>query len=147
MKAGSIKTGFTIKNTQVNEMLLQMPNINNFVTIDGEEDMMTANALKAVFTDAEYTLNPNAVTKLSMLDYYDALIAQVANTGSVNKTLAANQEMTVDTIDNAREQIVGVSSDEELEFMIEFQNAYNASSRFINVVSEMLEHVITALGR
>ena len=30
--------------------------------------------------------------------------------------------------------------------MIEFQNAYNAASRFINVVSEMLEHVVTSLG-
>ena len=41
----------------------------------------------------------------------------------------------------------GVSSDEELEFMIEFQNAFNASSRYINVISEMLEHIVSTLGR
>ena len=46
----------------------------------------------------------------------------------------------------AREQIVGVSSDEELEYMIKFQNAFNTSSGYIIVVSEMLEHVVTALG-
>jgi len=28
-----------------------------------------------------------------------------------------------------------------------FQNAYNAASRYINVVDELLEHVISTLGR
>ncbi|MDE7045037.1 MAG: hypothetical protein K2O97_08515 [Acetatifactor sp.] len=42
--------------------------------------------------------------------------------------------------------MVGVSSDEELSNMIKFQNAYNASSRYINVISEMLEHIINTLG-
>ena len=55
--------------------------------------------------------------------------------------------MTVDSLFNAREQVIGVSSDEELANMIMFQNAYNASSRYINVISEMLEHILTTLGR
>ena len=38
------------------------------------------------------------------------------------------------------------SSDEELSNMIKFQNAYNAASRYINVISEMLEHVINTLA-
>ena len=58
-----------------------------------------------------------------------------------------SQTVTVDSLFNAREQVVGVSSDEELTNMIMFQNAYNASSRYINVISEMLEHVLTTLGR
>ena len=39
-----------------------------------------------------------------------------------------------------------VSSDEELEKMIKFQQAYNAASRYINVVSDMLESLIVSLG-
>ena len=46
----------------------------------------------------------------------------------------------------AREQIVGVSSDDELNNMIRFQNAYNASSRYINVINEMLEHLLNSLA-
>ena len=45
-----------------------------------------------------------------------------------------------------REQVVGFSTDEELSNMIKFQNAYNASSRYINVISEMLEHILSTLG-
>ncbi|MBD5460943.1 MAG: hypothetical protein HDR26_08405, partial [Lachnospiraceae bacterium] len=45
-----------------------------------------------------------------------------------------------------REQVIGVSTDEELSNMIKFQNAFNASSRYINVIDEMLEHVLNALA-
>lgn len=41
---------------------------------------------------------------------------------------------------------MGVSDDEELDNMIKFQNAYNASSRYINVIDEMIEHIINTLG-
>ena len=92
-------------------------------------------------------LNPNVQTKNNFIDFYSGLIAQVTNTGYVLHGISANQRITVDNTAAAREQILGVSSDEELSNMIMFQNAYNASSRYINVVDELLEHVISTLGR
>ena len=86
-------------------------------------------------------------TPVGFLDYYKNLVAQVANTGSVLRGIEATQTQATDALMNAREQVVGVSSDEELTHMIRFQNAYNASSRYINVISEMLEHILTTLGR
>ena len=61
-------------------------------------------------------------------------------------SLLDSQAATVNAASNAREQIIGVSQDEELTFMVKFQNAYNASSRYINVVDEMLEHILNTLG-
>jgi flagellar hook-associated protein 1 FlgK len=52
----------------------------------------------------------------------------------------------VDSYDDQRQQTEGVSSDEELQKMIKYQQSYNAASRYINVVSEMLEHLVTSLG-
>jgi flagellar hook-associated protein 1 FlgK len=40
---------------------------------------------------------------------------------------------------------MGVSSDEELTHMIKYQAAYNAASRFITVISEMTELIVTGL--
>ena len=40
---------------------------------------------------------------------------------------------------------MGVSSDEELSDLIKFQQCFNASSRYITVVDEMIEHLITHL--
>jgi flagellar hook-associated protein 1 FlgK len=145
-EAGTISTGFTIKNTQVNSKLIMDPSIFTFRTAEGQEDTETVAALKEAFTSEIYALNPNVATKNNIINYYNSLVSQVANSGDVYNSIAAAQEQTVSAIETGREQIVGVSSDEELEFMIMFQNAYNASSRFINVVSEMLEHLVTTLG-
>lgn len=144
--AGTVTTGSTIMNTQVNPLLLHDPTLFTFRTVDGSEDNATVKALKEAFTKEQYTLNPNMTMRHSFTTYYNALVSQVANSGDVYKSISEAQEQTVSAISSGREQIVGVSSDEELEFMIMFQNAYNASSRYINVVSEMLEHLVSTLG-
>ncbi|MCR5674560.1 MAG: hypothetical protein K6G16_02510 [Lachnospiraceae bacterium] len=143
---GSIRIGSTVTNIKINEMLLRDPSLLSMRDIEGNEDKKMTEALKQIFRDEDYTLNPAVATKTSFIDYYDSLVAQVANSGSVYDSITEQQTLTVNSVRDAREQIVGVSSDEELEFMIKFQNAYNAASRYINVVSEMLEHIVTALG-
>ena len=138
---------YTIKNLQIDPGLMQQPSKLGFKLPDGSIDNATAKALKAAFTEEEYTLNPNVKKKTSFVDYYSDLVAQVANSGSVFRSIYENQADTVEATQCARDQVIGVSSDEELSNMIKFQNAYNASSRYINVISEMLEHIITTLGR
>ncbi len=144
--AGTVKTGFTIQNTQINPLMLKEPTTFTYRTLDGCEDNDTTMALRKAFTEYKYTLNPNLVSRNNFTTYYNSLVSQVANSGDVYDSIKEAQEKTVTSISEAREQIVGVSSDEELEYMIQFQNAYNASSRYINVVSEMLEHLVSTLG-
>lgn len=137
---------FTVENIIINGELKQAPSLLGFIKEDGKVDQETADKLKELFTKEEHTLNPQVKTKTNFLNYYNNLISQVANTGSVMKGISENQQITVDSTAAAREQILGVSSDEEMSNMIMFQNAFNASSRYINAVSEMLEHVIRTLG-
>ena len=125
---------------------MQKPASLSFRLEDGSEDTDTAEALKAAFTEEEYTLNPNVLKKTNFVGYYTDLVSQVANSGYVYRSIYTNQTDTVESIESARQQIVGVSSDEELSSMIKFQNAYNASSRYINVIDEMLEHILNTLG-
>ena len=137
---------YTIENLQVDPGLMQRPANLGFRLPDGSEDNATAEALKAAFTEEAYTLNPNVKKKTCFVDYYGDLVAQVANSGYVFRSIYTNQVSTVESTYNAREQVTGVSSDEELANMIKFQNVYNASSRYINVISEMIEHIINTLG-
>lgn len=102
---------------------------------------------KPVYETDPLTLNPNVKTPTNFINYYNNLIIQVGNTGDVLRGISENQQLTVDSTYAAREQVHGVSSDEELSNMIMFQNAYNASSRYINVISELLEHIINTMGR
>jgi flagellar hook-associated protein 1 FlgK len=137
---------YTTTNMQINAALLRQPTLLGFVKIDGQVDYTTMENLKAAFTAENMTLNPNVKKKSSFEDYYGDLVSQVANSGSVYRSLIDSQEKTVAATSNAREQIIGVSQDEELTFMVKFQNAYNASSRYINVVDDMLEHIINTLA-
>lgn len=57
-----------------------------------------------------------------------------------------NQTTTVTTLYNERQNVMGVSTDEELSNLIKYQQCYNASSRYITTVSEMLEYLIERLG-
>ena len=139
-------TMYTINNLKINSHLLQEPSMLGFMLADGKADYKTGEALKAAFTEESYRLNPNVQKKTTLVDYYTDLVSQVGNTGDVFKSIYANQEATVEATFGAREQVVGVSSDEELSNMIKFQNAYNAASRYINVISEMLEHIINTLA-
>ena len=137
---------YDIGNLQVNPALMQEPSKLGFRLADGSEDKATADALKAAFTEEAYTLNPNVQKKTTFVDYYTDLVSQVSNSGYVFRSIYENQVTTVESTQSAREQVIGVSTDEELSNMIKFQNAYNASSRYINVISEMLEHIISTLG-
>jgi len=91
------------------------------------------------------TINPSNTDLCTFKEYYGRLLEDVAVTGNVYEGLAESLSGEVASIENNRQMVFGVSSDEELQNMIKYQSAYNASSRFINVISEMLEHLVTRL--
>lgn len=138
--------GFTVSNIMINMELRQSPSALGFRLADGNEDRATMERLSTAFTEEVYTLNPKVTTPVSFTTFYNSMVSQVASSGEVYNTIKDAQDQTINSIENARQQILGVNTDEELTFMIQFQNAYNAASRYINVVDEMLEHLLTSLG-
>lgn len=141
------ETLYSVMNLQINGELEKQPSKLSFRLPDGSEDNETVEKLKAAFKNESHILNPNLKLAANFVDYYSNLVSQVANSGAVFRSILYNQEQTVEATNYAREQIIGVSQDEELTNMIKFQNAFNASSRYINVIDEMLEHIINTLGR
>lgn len=142
-------TLYSIENLCINSELYNTPTKLGFRKSESSEDMDPAmELLKDIFTSDDYkmALNPNLEKKCGFIDYYSDLVSQLANSGSAYRGIVKSQDQAVQMADAARQQIMGVSTDEELTNMIKFQNAYNASSRYINVVNEMLEHILTALG-
>ncbi len=91
-------------------------------------------------------LDPNSLTKYTINDFYNALIVGIGSQGQVWNSIVKNQEDLTTSIDNERQNVMGVSTDEELVSLIKFQHSYNASSRYITVIDEMLEHLIEKLA-
>lgn len=145
---GDNTTWFTTANLVVNSDLLQYPTHLGLKLPDASEDggNRTAEKLRDVFQNEDYLLNPTLANKTSLRRYYANFVAQIANSGNVYQNLKDNQDLTVEAIEANRQGSIGVATDEELSNMIKFQNAYNASSRFINVIDECIEHIIQTLG-
>jgi flagellar hook-associated protein 1 FlgK len=137
---------YTLQSLSVNANLTDLASLFPHLTQDGQVDYDLAAALVAVWDSAQIVLNPNDTKGCGFKEYYTSMIGELATDGNVYGSIADSLEATVSTIDNNRQQVIGVSSDEELTYMIKYQNAYNASSRFINVVDEMIETLLTSLG-
>ena len=133
-------------NLEINPKILESYAKIPFTTKEGEEDYRKANKLLEAWNGKFCNLDPDSLAQLKFTDYYDQYIYELGNDGEFFKNLAASETDATNTLDAQRTEIHGVNSDEELTNMIKFQNAYNASSRYITVVSDMLEHIINRLG-
>ena len=84
--------------------------------------------------------------KVSMGEFFGAVVAEMGVEGELANKMKVNNEILRKEIDNAREQVKGVSLDEEMANMIKYQHAFNASARVISAVDEMIGRVIDRLG-
>ena len=136
---------YTLGNLTVNDAVLQDYTLIPLGTKDGGEDRPRAERLGQVWDNAELKLTPDYNTQKSYMEYYTEFTGQIANAGSLYENMIDYQDMLAGGIDDERQRVMGVSSDEELTNLIKYQAAYNASSRYINVINEMLEHLVTRL--
>ena len=74
--------------------------------------------------------------------FYEALIDDVGSEGNVYASMVDNQQDLSNGLDDGRQAVMGVNSDEELTNMIRYQQAYNAASRYINVITAMMDTVL-----
>ena len=146
--ATDISKMYTLSSLKVNDEIISQPSYIPHLTQDSNNKQV-AQQLGTAFTEmwkkSEISLNPNATSKCTFMEYYAQMIGETGTAGSVYNTMSETLNNTVNTVDNKRQQVIGVSSDEELTSMIQFQNAYNAASRFMNVVSDMIETLINGL--
>lgn len=112
---------------------------------NGEVDMETAKALTELWKQPFAALSPNSLAVSTFKDYYTNFTGELATRGDELNTISQNQAVMAQNIDDQRQSVMGVSSDEELTNLIKYQHAYNASSRFITVIDQMLEHIVTRL--
>lgn len=140
---------YTLKSTFVNEELIKqesyIPHLKYGVN-RGAVDYDIGISLSSIWNKQDFHLNPSDTTPCGYNGFYVKWIGEIANTGNVYKSTEQSLEGTREEIEFSRQGVIGVSSDEELTTMIKYQSAYNAASRYINVVNEMIEHLLTSLG-
>lgn len=139
-------TLYTLGNLEVNDELIKNPSLLPLTNEQNEELQDVADRLIHMWEDDFTTLGPNSLVINDYMGYYKEFVADFANKGYTYEGIAETQTQAVLELENQRQSVVGVSTDEELSNLIKYQQGYNASSRYFTVVSEMVEHLISKLG-
>ena len=134
---------YNCANTKINQKLVQVPALLGFTKEESSADFNIGKKLVESFQNDGIYLNPNATDMSSFENCYIDLINQAATSGYVFQELYEFEQLAMEQADNERQTVIGVSSDEELEHMIMYQNAYNAASRYINVINSMLDTLLS----
>ena len=139
---------FTLGEIEVNANIMQDPSLIPLSANDktGNYAVEVCTKLMSEWQKPFSTLTPNEYKAHNFNEYYTEMIGALATRGEKFRNIYQGQETLVNSVDTQRLSVTAVSSDEELTNMIRFQQAYNASARYINVVSQMLEHLLNALG-
>ncbi len=122
-----------------------LKDVNNIAasTIDANGDNTLALAIANLRNANLMTGNKKI---LSLDTYYQNLLLDVANKGYEADTMVTSYQKLVEQADNIRQTVMGVSLDEEMTNMIKFKYGYNANSKVIDAINQMLETVINRLG-
>ncbi|MCL6478374.1 MAG: flagellar hook-associated protein FlgK [Peptococcaceae bacterium] len=86
-------------------------------------------------SDRQYTLE----------ECYGMLVSDVGNKAEGVDGMAANQQAIQEQMYNLRESVSGVSVDEELTRMVQFQYGFQASSRVVTMMDQLLDEIINRL--
>ena len=133
MEMGNIKLSDSLKD------------LNNIVAsaTDANGDNIIANQIAKLRNES---LMASYSQVLTVDTYYQQLILKVGNVGNESRQYTESQQVLVRATDNERQAIMGVSLDEEMSNMIKFRYAYNAATKTIGVIDEMLETIIYRTG-
>jgi flagellar hook-associated protein 1 FlgK len=83
----------------------------------------------------------------TMNNFYTQQIAELGLIVHRAETSAADHKDIMKSLNDTREQVGGVSLDEEATKLMQSQKAYNAAARVLTAVDDMLDRVINAMGR
>ena len=136
---------YSIGNIEINPELSKYVTKMPAYTKNGAVDYTLGDKLTAAWVKTGMYLNPKDTHPCNFERYYNRMVGQLGTVGNVYSTASETLSNTVASIDGQRQQIMGVSSDEELTNMVKFQSAYNAASRYITVISEMTDLIVSLI--
>jgi flagellar hook-associated protein 1 FlgK len=82
----------------------------------------------------------------TLADYYESIIVRLGVNAERAKTMLENKNALLHHLHNRQDSVAGVSLDEEMTNLIKFQNSYNAASRLMTAIDEMLQILIANTG-
>lgn len=113
---------------------------DRLLTTNGEGDGSNAIAIAQVkhtrfFNDGKATID----------DYYNEVVTQLATESQGFETRMTSTDDLITQLKSQRDELSGVSLDEELANLIKIQQSYNAAAKIISTMDSMIEVVVNGL--
>lgn len=119
----------------------------NVIDIDSRDKFVNDVKLNLDKNSADYLKmesNPNGIT---IDNYFKSSISILGVSNQEAKRMVTNQTALLSQLETRRESISGVSIDEEITNMIQFQRSYEANAKMISVIDQLLDVVVNGLIR
>lgn len=122
---------------------------------NGKETLVKGNNTIALLTaelrNSKFDFDPESsgipiLTNGTFDEFYRAMVGQLGVQTQEATRMATNQKTLAEQVDSRRQEVSGVSIDEEMANMIKYQHAYNAAARALTAFDEMLDKVINSMG-
>lgn len=84
---------------------------------------------------------------MTINNYYNSIIEKLGHATQSVVREEKNQSQLMLSIDNSRLSVSGVSLDEEMISLIQFQHAYSASAKVVSTIDSLLDVVVNGLVR
>ena len=75
--------------------------------------------------------------------YYNSFVSSVGADANSAQNTSSNQQLIINQLQSQRSSVSGVSIDEEMTNLTQYQQAYQAASEVVNVVNQMMQSIIT----
>ncbi len=138
---------YSAGNIEINPLILQ--DYDKLCLSGSVDELSDSSYVKSIldkWQEPFSPIEPGLVSELSFNEYYNEFVSGIGNTGNATNNKISNQELMVTQISNQRSSLHEVSSDEELTNMMKFQHAYNAASKVIVVLDEMIGQIVQSTG-
>jgi flagellar hook-associated protein 1 FlgK len=91
------------------------------------------------------TLGAASGPQRSVLEEFSAVISEIGVQAQSAQSHRAQLERVMETLENRRDEVAGVSLDEEVTRLVELQAAFQANSRVIKLVSDLLGELVDTI--
>ena len=129
---------------KLRDSILRVQDINE--TVHSREDMFSMSKGGASLRNNGMEI-VNSSSGMKMDSYFKDIIDRLGVQSQEASRMVTNQEGLVYSLEESRTSVSGVSLDEEMVNLVQFQHAYNASAKVISTIDELLEVVINGLKR
>jgi flagellar hook-associated protein 1 FlgK len=140
----------TAANIHVNASLTGSDVKANGLNTDGTAkpsgDNSGASALADVIAVNPYTIDGATSDATTLKSYLQSLIGQIGVNAQSADQFTSNSGTMLAAAQNRRSSISGVSLDEELTNLIQFQHSYGAAAKVVTTLDTLLDTLINKMG-